>query len=329
MMLTLEQVSVGYRKNMPLLEGVNLSAGRGEMVALAGRNGTGKSTLLRSLLGIIPLLGGRCLLNGEPLDHYDHRARARMVSYVSSRVASLPSLTVRELVSLGRIPYTGWLGKQDSGDRLLVEQAVIGVGLEGFLDRNLDRLSDGERQRVMIARAMVQDTPVMVLDEPAAYLDIPNKYELVRILADARDRDKTIIFSTHDLETAMVCADKFWVIDEGRIHDGAPEDLGMSGLFDRLFEQSGIGFDRETGRFRYGTRARGTVSLEGGPEQALYWTRNALARIGFSLVPGNSEFRIEVDQAEGTCRWKVSRGSGEQKKIRNLYSLAKYLTEGK
>ncbi len=130
----------------------------------------------------------------------------------------------------------------------MVDHIISEVGMETFKERSLDQLSDGERQRVMIARALVQDTPNVVLDEPAAYLDIPNKYELVRLLSLFRDRGKTIIYSTHDLETALMCADKFWVITKGEIHEGSPEDLGLAGFFNQLFDQLGDHFRSKIGK---------------------------------------------------------------------------------
>lgn len=325
-MIALEQISVGYQRDQPLLRDVNLMAEPGEMIALVGRNGTGKSTLLRSILGLTPLLGGHCLLRGIPLQEYDLRNRARTVSYVSSQVSRIPSITVRELVSLGRMPYTGWMGRQGKGDREMVEQAIAEVGMEEKVDRNLEQLSDGERQRVMIARAFVQDTPVMVLDEPAAYLDIPNKYELVRILSAFRDQRKTILYSTHDLETAMMCADKFWVILDGQIHEGSPEDLGLSGLFEQLFESSGIAFDRESGRFKYRRSPRGDIRLTGGGDLAVVWTRHTLERLGFEVTDTVGQTTVEVIPEGSGFQWMVKQGDRE-KSFDSLYGLARFLTQ--
>ncbi|MCP4313497.1 MAG: ABC transporter ATP-binding protein [Bacteroidetes bacterium] len=324
-MISLENISIGYHRNQPLLSHINLSAGEGEMVALVGRNGTGKSTLLRSLLGLLPLLGGECSLSGVSLGQMDHRSRAKAVSYVSSQVAGLPSLTVRELVSLGRMPHTGWIGRLRKEDLELVEHTIREVGMERYMERSLDQLSDGERQRVMIARALVQDTPHVVLDEPAAYLDIPNKYELVRLLSLFRDRGKTIIYSTHDLETALMCADKFWVIRADSIHEGSPEDLGLSGLFDQLFDSSGIAFDMKSGRFVYSRTERGRVALSGGPEEVVAWTRHALERIGFAVGQGEQPLSIEVLDGE-KAEWKI-KGPGSETILGSLYKLARFLTQ--
>ena len=309
-MISLENISIGYHQNQALLSHVSLTAEEGEMVALVGRNGTGKSTLLRSILGLLPFLGGECRLSGVELGSMKPGTRAKSVSYVSSQLSGLPALTVRELVSLGRMPHTGWMGKMGKADTTLVEQMICEVGMEKYMDRSLDHLSDGERQRVMIARALVQDTPHIILDEPAAYLDIPNKYELVRLLSLFRDRGKTIIYSTHDLETALMCADKFWVISDEKIHEGSPEDLGLAGLFHQLFDSSGISFDLKSGRFSYTTAPRGELSLSGGSDEEQAWTRHALQRI----LSGDIH------------RWKIEK-VGEETVVDSIHMLARYLIQ--
>jgi iron complex transport system ATP-binding protein len=323
--ITLQHISIGYRPDAPLVKEANLHAREGELVALAGRNGSGKSTLLRSILGLTPLLEGYCLYRNTPVSSMDALTRARAVSYVSPGVDPQTSLRVRELVSLGRIPYTGWLGRPGHRDREVVDRALKEVGMESFADRRLDRLSDGERQRVMIARAVAQDTPVMILDEPSAYLDIPNKYEMVRILSTYRDRGKTIIYSTHDLETAMMSADKFWVIEGGRILEGSPEDLGLDGVYENLFASPGIRFDPETGKFRYRTASRGEVSLEGPENRVLYWTRHTLERIGFHLADEGARVQVNTVTGGGKQKWVIRTAEGERT-AQSLYELASFLT---
>ncbi len=324
-MISIENISIGYHQNQALLSQINLSAGEGEMVALVGRNGSGKSTLLKSLLGLIPLLEGTCSLSGVSLEQLDYKSRALSVSYVSSQVSGLPALTVRELVSLGRMPHTGWLGKLGKADWAMVDHIIHEVGMESYRERSLDQLSDGERQRVMIARALVQDTPNVILDEPAAYLDIPNKYELIRLLSLFRDRGKTIVYSTHDLETALMCADKFWVITDGMIYEGSPEDLGLAGLFNQLFDRSGITFDIKSGRFVYSASSRGSVSLSGSPGEVLAWTKHLLQRIGFRIASGDQPIRIEVLPGDKNI-WKIERAQRETS-FDSLYNLARFLTK--
>lgn len=307
------------------MKNISLRAGEGEMVALVGRNGTGKSTLLRSILGLLPLLEGDCLLSGVELGQMDASKRAKAVSYVSSQVSGLPSLTVRELVSLGRMPHTGWMGKMKREDLALVEEIIDEVGMKFYMDRSLDQLSDGERQRVMIARALVQDTPHIILDEPAAYLDIPNKYELVRLLSLFRDRGKTIIYSTHDLETALMCADKFWVISEGSIHEGSPEDLGLAGLFHKLFNSSGINFDLKSGRFTYTGLSRGELHLSGGSEEEQAWTMHALQRIGYRAVKGPCSLNVKILSSPEN-QWLIQK-EGKDTRVDSIHKLARYLIQ--
>lgn len=323
--IALDRFSIGYQPGNTLLKHLNLTVNRGELVALVGRNGTGKSTLLKSMIGLLSPLGGVCRLDGKPFNEYTLSERARRVSFVSSQLTQLPSLTVNELVALGRLPYTGWMGRLTSQDRVLIKQALKEVQMGPFADRKLECLSDGERQRAMIARALVQDTPLMVLDEPTAFLDIPNTFELIRLLSRFRDRGTTIIYSTHDLESAMQCADKMWVIHEGEIREGAPEDLGLSGLFNEIFSASGIRYDETVGRFIFSGVQKGIVDLEGEREELLIWTRNTLERLGYSINKG-AELKIIVESFPAGASWKVHK-EGAATHFKNLYSLARFLTQ--
>lgn len=296
------------------------------MVALIGRNGAGKSTLLKSILGLVPMLEGSCFLDGAPVGGYNPRVRAKKVSFVSSQVAQMPTITVRELVALGRMPHTGWFGKHGESDRQKIDHAVNEVNLIHLLDRRLDQLSDGEKQRAMIARAFAQDTPLMVLDEPAAFLDLPNKFDLIRILSRIRDSGKTIIYSTHDLESALIKADKLWVIHRGSIMEGAPEDLGISGLFDALFSGSDITFNQDERKFQFNRDIKGRIGLKSNDNSALSWTRNAIERLGFAEGDKDSSITIEIELTEGVYNWIVSR-SGEQFSFGNIYMMARFLTQ--
>ncbi len=322
--ISLDRFTIGHQKDNALLSHLNLTVNRGEMVALIGRNGTGKSTLLKSMIGLISPLAGSCLLEGRPLNEYSLLQRARMLSFVSSQLTQLPSLTVGELVGLGRMPYTGWMGRLRDDDRNLIRQALMEVQMTTFEDRKLDCLSDGERQRAMIARAFVQDTPLMVLDEPTAFLDIPNTYDLIRLLSSFRDKGRSVVYSTHDLETALQCADKLWVIHEGRILEGAPEDLGHSGLFNELFSASGIRYDELSGRFLFTVRHRGALSLSGEADEARIWTRNTMERLGFHIEESASMQLIIEASDEGTS-W-ILQNEGKSKRFNNLYTLARFLS---
>ncbi len=321
--IELRNLAIGYQKGEALLKDIKLSVHPGEMVALIGRNGTGKSTLLKSMLGLIPLIQGACYLDGALLDTYDLRDRARKVSFVSSHLSQLPSISVRELVSLGRMPFTGFMGRLTNHDQEFIDKSLKAVGLSSFADRKLDHLSDGERQRTMIARALAQDTPLMVLDEPTAFLDIPNKNELIQLLGGFRDGGKSVIYSTHDLDTAMHYADKIWVIHQGDILEGAPEDLGISGLFDTLFKESGIRYDLASRRFKYDTLPKGSIRLEGERGVQYEWTRNAMERLGYEVDDSGTNI-IKLDNSDGLKRWTLYQ-SKQIKAFDNLYNLARFL----
>jgi iron complex transport system ATP-binding protein len=321
--IELRNLSIGHQKGEALLKEINLSVHPGEMVALIGRNGTGKSTLLKSMLGLIPLIQGACYMDGAHLDTYDLRDRARKVSFVSSHLSQLPSISVRELVSLGRLPFTGFMGRLTTHDQEFIDKSLKEVGLNSFAERKLDHLSDGERQRTMIARALAQDTPLMVLDEPTAFLDIPNKNELIQLLGGFRDGGKSVIYSTHDLDTAMHYADKMWVIHQGKIIEGAPEDLGISGLFDSLFKKSGIRYDLASRRFKYDTLPKGSIRLEGEKGIQYEWTRTAMERLGYEVDDSGTTL-IKLDNPEGVKRWTLCQ-SKQIKAFDNLYNLARFL----
>ncbi|MGW8314711.1 MAG: ABC transporter ATP-binding protein [Bacteroidales bacterium] len=324
--LTLKTLSVGYEGYEPLLSGIDLNMRPGELVALIGRNGSGKSTLIRSVIGLLPPLKGECFLNGLRVRAMPLRKRAREVSYVSAGSGPLPHMTARELVSLGRMPYTGWRGKLRKQDLEMVEIAIGTVHLEGLAERTLDQLSDGERQRAMIARAFVQDTPLMVLDEPTAFLDLPHKYELIRLFTAFREQGRSILYSTHDLESAMMVADRLWVISGTGIMEGAPEDLGMEGIFDTLFRSSGISFDAESRRFRRKGKIRGSLRLSGKDAVALAWTRNALERLGFEISEEADRELQVVHGGDRDHQWILVDAKGREV-FGSISSMARFLTE--
>jgi iron complex transport system ATP-binding protein len=321
--VSVRDFAIGHHREQAILSRINLTVDRGEMVALIGRNGSGKTTLLKSMIGLLAPLEGSCLLDGRPLEEFSLPQRSRQVSFVSSQLIQLPSLTVKELVSLGRMPYTGWTGRLSSQDRLLVSQALGEVQMEAFSERKLDCLSDGERQRALIARAFVQDTSLMVLDEPTAFLDIPNTFDLIRLLRRFVDAGRSIVYSTHDLETALHCADKLWVIHNGEILEGAPEDLGLSGLFSELFASSGIRYNTETGRFLVPGRSRGKISLEGEQGEPGKWTRNALERLGFQISEKQA-LNVRIESTSDGLYWTCA-GRSRTRRFDSLHSLARFL----
>lgn len=227
-MIELRNFSIGHRgKN--LLKDVDAKFNQGELTALIGRNGSGKSTLLRAMAGISHNFSGEIKISPDG-------ALSKTIAYVATSRIGLPGLTCRELVALGRSPWTGWTGRLSSRDNEIIDSALALTGMTDFADRAVDTVSDGEYQRVMIARALAQTTAVILLDEPTSFLDIPNRRQLVEMLRRiAHEGDKCIIYSSHELELAMQLADTIAVIDNPRLLVETPSTLDESGLLRRLF----------------------------------------------------------------------------------------------
>lgn len=234
-MIRLENISLGYGTRT-LLEGVTTHFEAGTLTALIGRNGAGKSTLLRALAGLEPLQAGAITIGGQSIAELDGAEAARRVAFVATDKVRIANLPCEDLVALGRAPYTNWIGRLQAVDREIVADALAKVGMSEFAHKTMDRMSDGECQRVMIARALAQQTPVILLDEPTAFLDMPNRYELCRLLQRlAHDEQKTILFSTHELDIASKMCDAIALIDTPQLlHQPAPE-MVAGGAIERLF----------------------------------------------------------------------------------------------
>lgn len=236
MALEIKDITLGYKGGKTLVGGLSLRAPQGELIALLGRNGVGKSTLLRVLAGVQAPLKGAVVLDGHLVLTMTAADRARRVAFVTTEPVSVAHLRVHEVVAMGRAPYTGWFGTLAAEDERIVAESLARVGMAEFRDKTVDSLSDGERQRVMIARALAQDTPLMLLDEPTAFLDLPNRYQIALLLRRlAHETGKTVIFSSHDLSTAMQLCDALWVMSPAGVAAGAPEDLVRSGALEVIF----------------------------------------------------------------------------------------------
>lgn len=215
--ITTNRLTVGYRGHR-VVEDISLSLPCGRLVCLLGPNGAGKSTLLRTLCGFQPPIAGTVTISGNDITTMSAAEVARLVSVVLTDRPLTPSLTAAEMVGMGRAPYTGFWGRLSDEDRRLVSEAMQTVGIAPLATRRMGRLSDGERQKVMIAKAMAQHTPVIVLDEPTAFLDYPSKVAVMKTLARlAHDEGKTILMSTHDLELAAQQGDELMKIENKHI----------------------------------------------------------------------------------------------------------------
>lgn len=250
MSISLKNITLAYGPRT-LLEEVSAEIPARTLTAFIGRNGTGKSSLLRAIAGLNLAAAGEIRLCGTPLASLSPRQLATTVSFVNTDKVRIANLTCEELVALGRAPYTDWIGRLRNADREAVHRALETVGLSGFARKSLETLSDGECQRAMIARALAQDTPVILLDEPTAFLDLPNRYALVSLLARlAHDEGKCVLYSTHDLEIALSQSDSLLLLDPPRLHRLPASEAAASGLLERLFAGSGLAFDAHAGHIR-------------------------------------------------------------------------------
>lgn len=218
MVISLSQLSVGYSLSHPVISDINLELRSGQLACLIGENGIGKSTLLKTLTGFLPKLKGSLLLGNRDIESFSQRELARQVSIVLTQKPDVQNLTIEEIIGLGRSPYTGFFGRLRAEDRKVVDDAIATMGIEKLRGRMIHTLSDGERQKVMIAKALAQETPIILLDEPTAFLDFPSKAETFQSLQRmAHERDKLILLSTHDLELAVRFADSLLEVKSGRL----------------------------------------------------------------------------------------------------------------
>lgn len=256
----IDGLATGYGKgrgHVSLLRGMTAQLYRGELTCLIGVNGAGKSTLLRTLAGLQPAVGGEVQLMDRPLKDYSAAELARRVSVVLTDDIPEQNLTAWELVAMGRMPYTGYWGSLRQNDREAVAEALKMVGMTDFANRRIGSLSDGERQKLVIAKALAQDTDVILLDEPVAFLDFPSKVGVLRLMSRvAREMNKSVLLSIHDIELALQIAQRLWILAGSEFIEGEPRQLAREGRLDFLFSGNGIEFDRE----RMGYRVRQTPS---------------------------------------------------------------------
>ena len=247
-LLSAVDLAVGFKRNattVTLLGGLNLELREGSLVALLGMNGAGKSTLLRALTGDTQPLAGTLLYDGRDASSMSIIDRARFMGLVSTERVAAGGLTVTELVEMGRQPYTGFLGRLSRHDHQVVAHAIESVGMTHKANEYIASLSDGERQKCMIARALAQETPVIVLDEPTAFLDVASRIETMQLLSDlAHSQGKAVLLSSHDISQSIMKCDELWLITHDReVITGTPQHLIDSNALNRLFPSPSIRFN--------------------------------------------------------------------------------------
>lgn len=321
--LTTHNLTIGY-KTSRIASNISVSLQSGELVCLLGPNGAGKSTLLRTLAGMQNPIKGEVRLLGDDVYKLPPPELAKRLSLVLTEKVDVGMLSAYSLVTLGRYPYTDWWGKLTEQDEAIVIWAIKSVGAAHLAQRNVNELSDGERQKIMIARALAQSPIAMLLDEPTAFLDLPRRVEIMQLLRQlARETNQAILLSTHDLDLALRLADKVWLLaTNGTLHVGAPEDLVLSGAFADTFCSEGVEFDVLSGEFHLNTPYKGEINLVGEGIVAV-WTTRALKRVGFQVTPG-AEILIEVISQPRGVFWRTTNSNGVYTH-HSLYELIKFL----
>jgi iron complex transport system ATP-binding protein len=322
--LSVDSLRIGYgsgKNQNVLLPPLNANADFGELIAVIGRNGIGKSTLLRTLTGLQQPLGGEISYYGKNIKDYTRIELAQKVGYISTEIVKVSNMRVYDLVALGRFPHTNWIGKEGLRDHEVIVESLKKTSMSSFAQKFISELSDGERQKAMIARILAQDTGIMVMDEPTAFLDVASKYEILNLMHKlSGSGTKTIIFSTHDLQMAISQADKIWLILENELIEGSPEDLMLAGEFDHLFDSSTVMFNSADGTFSFRSDTRGAVYLEGEGSKR-YWTEKAINRGGFK-VSKEKTFPFIILPAENNPHWKLVNES-DIEEFSSLYDLMK------
>jgi len=297
-LLSTQDLSIGYSGNI-LLSGLNLALRPGQLVCFMGPNGVGKSTLIRTLAGLQQPRAGaiRLSLSEAPSP----------ISVVLTDRFNAVYMTVSELVAFGRYPYIGWNLKLSYDDKEIINRALQQVKMYSLADKKLHELSDGQMQLAMIARALAQDTSIILLDEPTAHLDLNNRLEIMNLLREvSHSLNKAILIATHELDLALQTADEIWLAgNDNQLLTGIPEDLILDGSFDRIFKLKG--FDLRTGQVTHSASLKDTVQLSGSGFE-YRWTRNALERVGYALVEKDARFIVTIKRdASNDLVWEVDR----------------------
>lgn len=247
-------LAIGYqtkRRQIRVAEGINFELKQGELVGVIGANGIGKSTLLKTITRTEQLLAGEIYINGKPLATINGINLAKEISVVLTDNVSQTNLSVQELIALGRQPYTNWVGTLSEADKEKTKEAIAAIQIADLAEKKCYELSDGQLQKVMLARALAQDTAIIVLDEPTTHLDLYHKVSVLKLLQKlAKETQKTILFSTHEINVTLSLCDKIILMKEGAMHFGTPKELIAQQAFDKLFPEDLVFFDEQSGSFK-------------------------------------------------------------------------------
>ena len=292
-----KDLCIGYRTGKQekiVHEHLNFELKAGELTCLLGANGAGKSTLLRTLSASQPSLSGELTILGKHISDFTEKERSRTIGVVLTDKTFAGGLSVYELVALGRQPHTGFFGRLTKEDKRIVQEAMENVGIAHKAHSYTAELSDGERQKVMIAKALVQECPLILLDEPTAFLDVVSRIEIMHLLHRlASEQNKAILLSTHDIEQALVLSDRLWLLTKSKgLQYGVTEDIILNHRMDSLFPHKDIRFDYEHGIYYPTIANQQKVQVKCIDNTLLHWTINALNRHGYQCVPHECDTQL-------------------------------------
>lgn len=308
-----KELSIGYRtgkQEKTVHSHLNFELHAGELTCLLGANGAGKSTLLRTLSASQPLLAGELRMLDKPIAEYTEKERSRTIGVVLTDKTFAGGLSVYELVALGRQPHTGFFGRLTKEDKHIVEEAMEQVGIAHKARSYTAELSDGERQKAMIAKALVQECPLILLDEPTAFLDVVSRIDIMNLLHRlAIEQQKAILLSTHDIGQALVLADKLWLLTKGQgLQCGVTEDIILSHRMDTLFTHKDIRFDYDHGVYYPMVSGSRKISVECEDKTLFHWLINALNRHGYKCLPSGSMCDMHLKATSVHELWLTQKG---------------------
>jgi len=325
-----KDLAVGYKRKKSdayiLLDHLNLSVENGELICLLGQNGFGKSTLLRTLTGVQKPIKGDFFINGKSISSYERSQLAKVLSIVLTENLNIGEVSVHSVVSMGRYPHNNWLGMLSGKDHMVINNVLEITGLSSYKEKMFNELSDGFKQKVMIARALAQDTSIILLDEPTAFLDIPTRIEILSMLRSLiKQFNKSIIFSSHDLDLALQTADIIWLISKDqKIEVGSPEDLVLNGHFEKAFNKKEIKFHPQRGIFKMNRTADTRIQVKGNKLDVI-WTERALERIGIATDNSEkSDGSIQIENKDGKLIWQLNHNS-QIVEVHSIGELIKHL----
>jgi len=319
--LDIKSLSIGYQSEIQ--KDINVELYEGQFVCLIGPNGIGKSTFLKTISNVIPAISGEVILQEENLLNLNSKDLSKLISLVLTDHIDGFNLRAIDVIRMGRYPHTGFWGKLNSEDVKIIEEYVRQIEIENLINRQFSELSDGEKQKVMIAKALVQQAPLMLLDEPTAFLDFPTKANLLVLLRKlAKNNNLGIILSTHDIELALKTADQIWLFTENhQLIKGMPEDLVLDGHINRVFNNKEMQFNPVSGNFERLSKCEKAVKLIGN-SSPVFWLGKALQRNEIAIddssqvaIQYKDKFILTKNNQSPTIHFSIEEVLCELKKI--------------